>query len=88
VSVAAPPVVLPGADHHRQPIDWRAVVDSIVIDPAYDGAVLRATIADAPQRKQDQVCGDYELPAPVQPTTVAVRLLDIAGNETLVIRRI
>ncbi len=88
VAISAPPVVLPDAGAGQEAVDWRAVVDSIAIDPAYDGVVLRATFADAPQRKQDQVRGSYELPAPAQPTTVAVRFLDIAGNEMLVTRRI
>ena len=59
--------------------DWRIWVEAIAIDPAYDGVVLRVALADAPLKRTDLVAGVYELPAPPAPTTVAVRVLDIAG---------
>ncbi|GIK73865.1 MAG: hypothetical protein BroJett021_28530 [Chloroflexota bacterium] len=69
-------------------VGWRALVDSITIDPAYDGKVLRATIADAPLKKRDMVSGRYRLTAPTLPTTVGVRIIDVAGGEHFVAQRV
>ena len=62
-----------------QTADWRTWVEAIAIDPAYDGQVLRVALADAPLKRTVTVAGVYELAAPSTPTTVAVRVLDIAG---------
>lgn len=64
--------------------DWRTWVEAVAIDPDYDGAVLRVRLADAPLKRAATVAGVYELPAPPTPTTVAVRVLDIAGNAHLI----
>lgn len=64
--------------------DWRSMVDSVMIDPAYDGAVFNVTLADVPERKTDFVQGIYELPAPDGNTTVAVKITDMLGEEVLV----
>jgi DNA modification methylase len=64
--------------------DWRAMVDSVMIDYAYDGKVFNIALADVPTRKQDLVKGTYELPAPASKTTVAVKVTDMLGEEVLV----
>ena len=64
--------------------DWRAMVDSVMIDPAYNGKVLNMALADVPERKQDLVQGRYELPAPKGKTVVAVKVTDMLGEEVLV----
>jgi adenine-specific DNA-methyltransferase len=64
--------------------DWRAMVDSVVIDTAYNGQVFNVAISDVPERKTDLVKGRYELPAPGGPTTVAVKITDMLGEEVLV----
>ncbi len=61
--------------------DWRAVVDCILIDPAYNGQVFNVALADVPERKQDLVAGRYELPAPPAGSTVAVKIIDMLGEE-------
>jgi hypothetical protein len=63
--------------------DWRAMVDSVMIDPAYDGQVFRIVLADVPARKTDLVVGTYELEAPASSTTVAVKITDMLGEEVL-----
>jgi site-specific DNA-methyltransferase (adenine-specific)/adenine-specific DNA-methyltransferase len=67
---------------------WQALVDSITIDPAYDGEVLRAALADAPLKKRVTVIGQYRVTAPALPTTVAVRVVDVAGGEHFVTHRV
>ena len=64
--------------------DWRAMVDSVMIDPAHDGKVFHIALADVPERKQDYVEAKYELPAPTGKTTVAVKVTDMLGEEVLV----
>jgi adenine-specific DNA-methyltransferase len=64
--------------------DWRAVVDCILIDTQYDGQVFNVTLADVPARKQDLVSGRYELPVPPEGAKVAVKVIDMLGEELVV----
>jgi adenine-specific DNA-methyltransferase len=64
--------------------DWRAMVDVVLIDTAYDGEVFNIALSDVPERKADLVVGRYELPAPEGETTVAVKIVDMLGEEVLV----
>ena len=64
--------------------DWRAMVDVVLIDTAYDGEVFDIDLSDVPERRDDLVDGHYELPAPDSPTTVAVKVIDMLGEEVLV----
>lgn len=64
--------------------DWRAVVDCILIDANHDGVVFNVTLADVPARKQDLVDGRYELPAPPAGSVVAVKVIDMLGEERVV----
>ena len=64
--------------------DWRAVVDCILIDTQYDGQVFNVALADVPERKQDLVNGRYELPASPPGSTVAVKIIDMLGEELIV----
>ncbi len=63
--------------------EWPALVDSIAIDPAYDGHVLRAAVADAPLKKREQVRGAYTIALPALPATIAVRVVDITGGASV-----
>ncbi|WP_339583254.1 site-specific DNA-methyltransferase [Aquabacterium sp. G14] len=64
--------------------DWRAVVDCILIDTQYDGQVFNVALADVPARKQDLVSGRYELPVPPEGAKVAVKVIDMLGEELVV----
>ena len=68
--------------------DWRAMVDCIMIDTAYDGEVFNIALSDAPEKKSDLVKGKYDLPAPKGKTTVAVKIVDMLGEEVLVTREV
>ena len=70
----------------ESPADWRATVQAVLIDSAYDGEIFRVGLVDAPKGKSALVAGVYTLPVnggPVGP--VAVRLLDVTGGELLVV---
>jgi DNA modification methylase len=64
--------------------DWRSMVDSVMIDPAYDGVVFNVRLADVPERRADVVEGQYELPEPESGATVAVKITDMLGEEVLI----
>jgi hypothetical protein len=62
---------------------WRAMVDSVMIDAAYNGTVFTVGLADISE-KADLVEGRYALPAPDGETTVAVKITDMLGEEVVV----
>jgi hypothetical protein len=64
--------------------DWRAVVDCILIDANHDGTVFNVTLADVPERKQDLVNGRYEMVAPPVGSLVAVKVIDMLGEERVI----
>jgi len=66
--------------------DWRSMVDCVMIDTAYDGQVFNVKLSDVPEKKNDLVLGKYELPVPDGETTVAVKVIDMLGEEVLAIK--
>jgi hypothetical protein len=68
--------------------DWRAMVDCVMIDPTYNGTVFNVALSDVPEKKTDFVAGRYELPAPDGTTTVAVKIIDMLGEEVLATHQI
>lgn len=68
--------------------DWRAMVDCVLIDPAYDGQVFRVARADVPERKTDLMEGRYDLLAPEGKTTVAVKIVDMLGEQVVATARV
>ncbi len=68
--------------------DWRAMVDSVMIDPTFDGKVFKVAIADVPETKADLVKGHYEFAAPQNRTAVAVKITDMLGEEVLSVHEV
>ena len=68
--------------------DWRSQIDCVMVDTAYDGAVFNVVLADVPAKKTDLIDGAYTLPAPEGKTTVAVKIVDMLGEEVLVTEEI
>jgi len=68
--------------------DWRAMVDCIMIDSAYSGGAFNVVLADVPERKSDLVEGTYELAAAEGETTIAVKIIDMLGEEVLVTEQV
>lgn len=64
--------------------DWRSMVDCVLIDDNYDGEVFNISVSDIPERKDDLVEGSYELGAPKKKTTVAVKIIDMLGEEVVI----
>lgn len=66
--------------------DWRAMVDSVFIDPACDGQTFDVGLADIPERKSDLVRGEYHVERPAGSTRpIAVKITEMLGEEVLVI---
>lgn len=65
-------------------VDWRVMVDSVAVDPKWNGTVFNVALADIPERKTDLVKGSYEIDVPSKATTVAVKIVDMLGEEVLV----
>jgi adenine-specific DNA-methyltransferase len=57
--------------------DWRELVESILIDWNYDGAVLQPAVVDIPG-KTDLVAGRYEVPADAG--TIRVKITDLLSE--------
>jgi hypothetical protein len=57
--------------------EWRELVDSVLIDFNYDGAVLRPTVTDIPER-DTLVAGVYEVPETA--STIRVKITDVLSD--------
>lgn len=62
---------------------WRSMVNSIEIDLSYDNQVFHIDYSDIPERKDDLVKGDYTFSVPYGPTNVAIKLIDMLGEEII-----
>jgi hypothetical protein len=58
-------------------------VDCVLIDADYDGSVFNVTLSDVPERKSDLIQGRYAIPAAKPKQTVAVKIIDMLGEEVL-----
>jgi len=63
--------------------DFRSMIDYVLIDPNYDGKIFRAVIVDIPKTKKDFITGVYTITIPQKETKVAVKIVDVLGNELL-----
>lgn len=68
--------------------DWRSMVDTVLIDNHYDGEVFNIVLSDVPEHKNDLVAGRYELSAPSNPTVIAVKIIEMLGEEVIVTKEI
>ena len=73
------------------PQDWRVQVRAVLIDPDYDGATLRPSLIDAPAGRNALVAGVYALAEPdrlaaAAERTIAVLIVDVAGEEHLILK--
>ena len=59
-----------------------------MIDSAYNGQVFNITVSDVPEKKSDLVTGKYELPATQGKSTVAVKIVDMLGEELLITKEV
>ncbi len=65
--------------------DFRAQIDTVMIDTDYDGKTFNVVHSDVPAKKSDFVVGEYALDLPRTSKKVAVKITDMLGEELLMI---
>ena len=68
--------------------DFRCMIDTVLIDNNYDGKTFHIVYSDIPERKDDLVKGEYEIEIPDSKTKVAVKIIDMLGDEVVVAREV
>ena len=63
--------------------DFRAQIDCVLIDTDYNGKVFNIVESDLPTKKTDFITGKYELPLPRADAKVAVKIVDMLGEEVI-----
>lgn len=68
--------------------DFRSMIDCILIDTNYDGKTFHITYSDVPKKKKDLIKGRYELEISRRKTTIAVKIIDMLGEELIITNKI
>ena len=68
--------------------DFRSMIDVVLVDTDYDGEVFKIGFSDVPEKQSDLVTGEYELEISEKPTKVAVKVIDMLGEEVLVTKEV
>jgi DNA modification methylase len=68
--------------------DFRSMIDVVLIDTNYNGRIFNIVYSDIPEKKTDFVKGNYELDMPKKETTIAVKIIDMLGEEVLITEKI
>ncbi|MDI6734906.1 MAG: site-specific DNA-methyltransferase [bacterium] len=63
--------------------DFRSMIDCVLIDTNYNDSTFHIIFSDVPERKNDLVSGKYEIEVPKDKTKVAVKIIDMLGEEVL-----
>ena len=64
--------------------DFRAQIDCVLIDTDYTGEHFNIVLSDVPAKKDDFVEGEYTVSLPHPEAHVAVKIIDMLGEETIV----
>lgn len=68
--------------------DSRCMIDYVLIDSDYDGKVFKTIYSDIPAKKDDLITGQYEITIPKSTSKVAVKIVDMLGEEVLGVFRL
>jgi hypothetical protein len=68
--------------------DFRSMIDVVLVDTDYDGEVFEIGFSAVPEKQNDLVKGEYELEISEKPTKVAVKIIDMLGEEVLVTKEV
>ena len=63
--------------------DFRAQIDYVLIDTNHDGKKFNIVISDRLEKKTDFIKGKYELTLPRATAKIAVKIVDMLGEEIL-----
>ena len=65
--------------------DFRSQIDVVLIDTNYNGELFNIIISDVPEKKKDFVKGEYEFDLPNKDSKIAVKVIDMLGEEVLIV---
>jgi hypothetical protein len=65
--------------------DFRSQIDVVLIDFDYDGKVFNICHSDVPKKKTDLISGQYQFDLPNPNGKIAVKIVDMLGEEVLVV---
>jgi DNA modification methylase len=68
--------------------DFRAMIDYVLIDTNYDGKTFHIIYSDVPEKKSDLIKGKYELEIPNGKTKIALKIVDMLGEEVLLTKEV
>jgi len=68
--------------------DFRSMIDTILIDTNYNGNTFHIVCSDVPEKKNDLVKGKYEIEIPADKVKIAVKIIDMLGEEVFNIFKI
>jgi DNA modification methylase len=68
--------------------DFRSMIDCVLIDTNYDGKTFHIVYSDVPEKKQDLVNGKYEIEFPKKKAKIAVKIIDMLGEEVLLVEEV
>lgn len=68
--------------------DFRSMIDVVLIDTNYNGEVFNIVLSDVPEKKNDLIVGTYKIQIPKDKTTIAVKIIDMLGEELLITKSI
>jgi len=63
--------------------DFRCMIDTVLIDNNYDGKTFHIIYSDVPERKDDLVKGEYKIEIPDEKAKVALKIIDMLGEEVI-----
>jgi len=63
--------------------DFRSMIDTVLIDTNYNGNTFLIVYSDVPEKKTDLVKGKYEIEIPADKAKIAVKIIDMLGEEVL-----
>ena len=66
--------------------DFRAQIDCVLIDTNYNGKRFNIVESDLPAKKSDFIKAEYALSLPRAGVKVAVKIVDMLGEETLIVK--
>jgi DNA modification methylase len=68
--------------------DFRSMIDVVLIDTDYNGKVFNIVYSDVPEKKNDFVEGTYKLPISKSKKVIAVKIIDMLGEEIIITKEV
>jgi len=63
--------------------DFRSMIDTVLIDTNYNDNTFHIVYSDVPEKKNDLVKGKYEIEIPAEKVKIAIKIIDMLGEEVL-----